>query len=196
MHCPTSSEHSWRASTAADQVRNTGYTSAGAVCAVRSKNSISFALKRSMLLSQSAARRMARPREFDEEAVLKGAMNSFWERRYEATSVRDLAMKMGIIGPSLDNAFGDKRSFFCRVLERYSQHSCARTHCTAGIHAAAEEGSSSFHPVRADRDDGRSVTRRETPMALLLYDLAGAEIDRRFNPYCWRTRMALAQSPA
>jgi len=29
-------------------------------------------------------------------------------------------------------------------------------------------------------------------MALLLYDLAGAESDRRFSPYCWRTRMALA----
>lgn len=25
-----------------------------------------------------------------------------------------------------------------------------------------------------------------------LYDLAGAEADRRFNPYCWRARMALA----
>jgi glutathione S-transferase len=27
---------------------------------------------------------------------------------------------------------------------------------------------------------------------LELYDLAGAEEDRRFSPYCWRTRMALA----
>src|ERR1700743_679196 len=26
----------------------------------------------------------------------------------------------------------------------------------------------------------------------LLYDLAAAEADRRFSPYCWRTRMALA----
>jgi glutathione S-transferase len=26
----------------------------------------------------------------------------------------------------------------------------------------------------------------------VLYDLAGAEPDRRFSPYCWRTRMALA----
>jgi glutathione S-transferase len=29
-------------------------------------------------------------------------------------------------------------------------------------------------------------------MPLLLYDLAGAEADRRFSPYCWRIRMALA----
>jgi len=29
-------------------------------------------------------------------------------------------------------------------------------------------------------------------MTITLYDLAGAEPDRRFSPYCWRTRMALA----
>ena len=29
-------------------------------------------------------------------------------------------------------------------------------------------------------------------MAITLYDLAGAEINRRFSPFCWRTRMALA----
>jgi glutathione S-transferase len=29
-------------------------------------------------------------------------------------------------------------------------------------------------------------------MALTLYDLAGADPDRRFSPYCWRIRLALA----
>ncbi len=29
-------------------------------------------------------------------------------------------------------------------------------------------------------------------MTILLYDLAGAEADRRFSPFCWRTKMALA----
>ena len=29
-------------------------------------------------------------------------------------------------------------------------------------------------------------------MAILLYDLAAAEDDRRFSPYCWRAKMALA----
>lgn len=29
-------------------------------------------------------------------------------------------------------------------------------------------------------------------MSLVLYDLAGAEADRQFSPYCWRTRLALA----
>jgi glutathione S-transferase len=29
-------------------------------------------------------------------------------------------------------------------------------------------------------------------MPITLYDLAGSEADRRFSPFCWRTRMALA----
>jgi glutathione S-transferase len=29
-------------------------------------------------------------------------------------------------------------------------------------------------------------------VSITLYDLAGAEADRRFSPFCWRTRMALA----
>ena len=29
-------------------------------------------------------------------------------------------------------------------------------------------------------------------MTITLYDLAGAEADRRFSPYCWRSRLALA----
>ena len=30
-------------------------------------------------------------------------------------------------------------------------------------------------------------------MAIRLYELAGADPERRFSPYCWRTRMALAR---
>jgi hypothetical protein len=30
-------------------------------------------------------------------------------------------------------------------------------------------------------------------MSLQLYDLAGAEPERRFSPYCWRVKLALAR---
>jgi TetR/AcrR family transcriptional regulator, transcriptional repressor for nem operon len=66
---------------------------------------------------------MARPREFDEHAVLNAAMNRFWERGYQATSMRDLAVETGLTSPSLYNAFGDKRALFRQVLERYAQRS-------------------------------------------------------------------------
>jgi TetR/AcrR family transcriptional repressor of nem operon len=65
---------------------------------------------------------MPRPREFDEDVVLDAAMNCFWERGFEASSVRELAAEMGIAGPSLYNAFGDKRALFRKVLEHYSEH--------------------------------------------------------------------------
>ena len=66
---------------------------------------------------------MARPREFDENAVLEAALARFWARGYEATSTRDLAESMGITGASLYNAFGDKRSLYHRVLEYYIESS-------------------------------------------------------------------------
>jgi len=62
---------------------------------------------------------MARPREFDEALVLDAAIARFWQRGYEATSVRDLADEMNIAGASLYNAFGDKRTLYERALNRY-----------------------------------------------------------------------------
>jgi TetR/AcrR family transcriptional repressor of nem operon len=62
---------------------------------------------------------MPRPREFDEMAALEAAIDCFWQHGYQATSVRDLATSMGISGPSLYNAFGDKHDLFARALEHY-----------------------------------------------------------------------------
>ena len=66
---------------------------------------------------------MARLKEFDEDRALDAAVDCFWNRGYEATSVRDLAREMGIGGASLYNAFGGKRALFERVLERYANRS-------------------------------------------------------------------------
>jgi TetR/AcrR family transcriptional repressor of nem operon len=49
-------------------------------------------------------------------------MACFWRRGYEATSMRDLSRSMGMSGPSLYNAFGDKRALFIAALERYLDH--------------------------------------------------------------------------
>ena len=68
---------------------------------------------------------MPRPREFDEEVVLDAATQLFWKNGYEATSVRDVAEKMGLTGASLYNAFGDKRALYRRVLDRYAKETIA-----------------------------------------------------------------------
>src|SRR5271170_768892 len=62
---------------------------------------------------------MARPREFNETDAVQSAMTCFWQRGYEATSMRDLAASMGMSAPSLYNAFGDKQGLFARALELY-----------------------------------------------------------------------------
>jgi TetR/AcrR family transcriptional repressor of nem operon len=62
---------------------------------------------------------MPRPREFDETAALDAAVECFWRRGYEATSLRDLTAAMGLTAPSLYNAFGDKEELFALALERY-----------------------------------------------------------------------------
>lgn len=66
---------------------------------------------------------MGRPREFDELTALEAAIDCFWQRGYEATSVRDLADKMGLSPPSLYNTYGDKRALFVQALERYLDRS-------------------------------------------------------------------------
>jgi TetR/AcrR family transcriptional repressor of nem operon len=62
---------------------------------------------------------MARTREFDTEAAVSRAMELFWERGYEATSVRDLTQHLGIGQGSLYAAFGDKDGLYRAALERY-----------------------------------------------------------------------------
>jgi TetR/AcrR family transcriptional repressor of nem operon len=66
---------------------------------------------------------MGRLKAFDEDQVLDRAVDCFWLRGYEATSVRDLAERMGIGGASLYNAYGDKRALFITALARYADRS-------------------------------------------------------------------------
>jgi TetR/AcrR family transcriptional regulator, transcriptional repressor for nem operon len=66
---------------------------------------------------------MARPREFDEDLVMRAAIQCFWSRGYEATSVKDLVAKTGITAASLYNAFGDKRALFRAALDHYVEGS-------------------------------------------------------------------------
>jgi TetR/AcrR family transcriptional regulator, transcriptional repressor for nem operon len=66
---------------------------------------------------------MARDKSFDEQRAIDRAVDCFWSRGYEATSVRDLGDAMGIGSASLYNAFGDKRGLFVKCLERYANRS-------------------------------------------------------------------------
>lgn len=62
---------------------------------------------------------MARPKEFDTEKALNKAMEVFWSRGFEASSVDDLVKHMGINRQSLYDTFGDKNALYLRALDRY-----------------------------------------------------------------------------
>ncbi|RCK23840.1 TetR/AcrR family transcriptional regulator [Thalassospira lucentensis] len=64
---------------------------------------------------------MPRPRAFDEESVLDNAMNIFWSKGFESTSVQDLVEETGLNRASMYSSFGDKKALFLRVLDHYSQ---------------------------------------------------------------------------
>jgi TetR/AcrR family transcriptional regulator, copper-responsive repressor len=62
-----------------------------------------------------------RPRSFDRAAALAAAMEVFWQKGFEATSISDLTEAMGINPPSLYSAFGDKERLFLEAIESYQE---------------------------------------------------------------------------
>ncbi|MFH8610005.1 TetR/AcrR family transcriptional regulator [Streptomyces sp. NPDC018029] len=85
---------------------------------------------------------MARTREFDTEAAVSRAMELFWTRGYEATSVRDLTQHLGIGQGSLYAAFGDKDGLYRAALEHY------RTTLAAAALRSLEEGADARSAIR------------------------------------------------
>jgi TetR/AcrR family transcriptional repressor of nem operon len=65
---------------------------------------------------------MVRTKEFDPEVALERAVELFWERGYEKTSLHDLVERMRIGRRSLYDTFGDKHTLFLAALRRYSAH--------------------------------------------------------------------------
>src|ERR1700724_62726 len=64
---------------------------------------------------------LGRPRAFDVEKALHGAMQVFWRKGYLGTSLSDLTEAMGINRPSLYAAFGNKESLFRKALDHYAK---------------------------------------------------------------------------
>ena len=60
-----------------------------------------------------------RPRQFNEDEALNGAMTLFWEKGLSATSLDDLAQAMNMNRPSIYNAFGNKDEIYRRALDRF-----------------------------------------------------------------------------
>ncbi len=64
---------------------------------------------------------MARNIEFDEQLAISKAMDVFWKKGYNGTSMRDLTEAMGINSSSLYNTIGDKHQLFIKAIKYYTE---------------------------------------------------------------------------
>ncbi|SLK03609.1 MULTISPECIES: TetR/AcrR family transcriptional regulator [unclassified Paenibacillus] len=95
---------------------------------------------------------MARTREFDEEKVLDAAMQLFWEKGYEATSLSDLTSRMGIQRPSIYSTFGDKRELFETSLRKYTMARAAEMRTRLAGIASVKEAFRTFFAEIVDEE--------------------------------------------
>src|SRR3954466_15388191 len=69
---------------------------------------------------------MARSKDFDEQEVLNKAVNLFWHKGYNGTSMQDLVDGLGISRSSLYDTYGDKHTLFIKALEAYQSAGSAK----------------------------------------------------------------------
>jgi TetR/AcrR family transcriptional repressor of nem operon len=64
---------------------------------------------------------MPRVKLFNENDVLEKAMNLFWKKGYDATSIQDLVNHLGINRASLYDTFEGKKELFAKVFLLYRE---------------------------------------------------------------------------
>jgi len=63
---------------------------------------------------------MAGPnKQFDKDKALKKALNTFWAKGFEATSMQDLVDEMGINRASMYQTYGNKHTLFTAAIDQY-----------------------------------------------------------------------------
>ena len=64
---------------------------------------------------------MARPRAFEPDAAIDRALDVFWSKGYEATSLDDLCAATGLSRSSFYGTFGSKKNMLLQTVTRYSE---------------------------------------------------------------------------
>ena len=76
-----------------------------------------------MLLLEQSYSAMARTKDFDEQEVLAKAVDVFWRKGYNGTSMQDLVDGLGISRSSLYDTYGDKHTLYLMALGKYQCNS-------------------------------------------------------------------------
>jgi AcrR family transcriptional regulator len=104
-----------------------------------------------------------RPRTFDPDTALRQALDLFWERGYEGTSLNDLAEAMGIASASIYACFGSKQELFRQVMALYGATSGEPPRRALREQPTARAAIEAM--LRATADE---ITRPDTPHGCML----------------------------
>jgi TetR/AcrR family transcriptional repressor of nem operon len=138
---------------------------------------------------------VARTKEFEPEKALTMAMDLFWRRGYEATSVHDLLEEMGIGRGSMYDTFGDKRALFLAALDRFEETRVSRADEILEGSASAVEGIRRLFETTIEGlvsyEPRRGCLLANTAVELAPHD---EQIARRISCYVRRTEDAFERA--
>jgi len=114
-----------------------------------------------------------RPREFDQDDVLRIAFDQFWRNGVRGTSLSDIAREANVQRGSLYNAFGSKEALFLCAYERYASEYLSSVQKTLGSGTLRERLTSFFDMTIKNFRSGSPP--RGCPTTRGLMELASAE---------------------
>jgi TetR/AcrR family transcriptional repressor of nem operon len=82
---------------------------------------------------------MARTKDFDENEVLTKAIQLFWHKGYNGTSMQDLVDALGISRSSLYDTYTDKHTLFVKALESYQHSGATKIQAIINLSGSARE---------------------------------------------------------
>ena len=137
---------------------------------------------------------MARPRKFDEDAVVGAARDQFWDGGYAATSVDDLTAATGLGKGSLYGAFGDKHALFLRALDDYCVDATGRVVAQLRRPGVSAYDRLADHVRAVAADIAADTGRRGCMMAKSAAELGAndADVGRVINASFTKWQVALA----
>lgn len=75
-----------------------------------------------MINTKEKPKKTGRPKKFVRDDALAAAVNVFWRKGYDGSSMKDLTGAMGINGPSLYAEFGDKLGLYHAAIDKYANN--------------------------------------------------------------------------
>lgn len=131
--------------------------------------------------------RMGRPREFDTQQALDQAVDVFWTKGFDATSLRDLLQAMDVSKSSFYQTFGSKGQLYLQCLDRYRNRIADRM-----MQDLEQAASGRAFIEEVFRRLARALNGPDGRRACLIMNDSG-DVERREDAVALRMRLGAAQ---